>query len=867
MSPSPRPLLLTALVCALGTLAGCGMNADEIPGIPGDNKPLPGPCAVDQDCPNPSLFICNTALSRCEPACRTREDCEEGKRQQYALPMCDNPLGCQCDMNRCVVGLCAADADCGVDEVCRDGACGAPPAPALAASCQVTPEVVVGSPELSVVFGVWVKDASGRPVVPRDGATWSSLSPMATGGGTGVRAAFTLRVPGAEQDVVEARVGSAVCRARVMVLSPDVPDGGVRVLVFDELTGRPLPLASVAVSEVGGKMLSVALTGLDGVAWVPASGTVGLSAFHPDFGYLTLARHDVDDHRDVRMALRRNPQDFSGGVRVDFVEPRAAGVPAPMLRLGMTGLSVPGLFSELASGTLLGFEREVEVSAGGTRRLPLPSGTALWLEGGTPPPASAPGVAGICDGALAGVLNPEEAILSGTCGTRAAWGLTGSVPVAELPLNALEPGADPLLMLGRLLPLSPRFYSSVARDAAFRLVPTPGLSTGEPRPDTVAYSESVSLDFEGVRLAFPFAMRVPELPRYRGTYLDRAYVVSTVVAPGRGLVPLGLGAAANVAPADPNTDADVRVGRSGVVALRMAPAHHGLEGQPYRLLVGATSRAALDDASAGTATGFVVADLPGLTFDPLGEHPVEPTVDFLPIPEDARYNFDGAEAHGLQGRELRAAVDEPATLVRVVFTDRLGRRWTVLASPDELEEGIRVPRPPAGIEDRTYFGDHLGSRALLRVEVLQVTGRDARDTLGPSRLVAAGGPGLDHVGDLTRAASSLDVGRPEVTWLYPELEGQRLSRGSAVRVRVTGFRPGASAGADGRVRVMVRGGGKGCEEVLVSDSAASPATGEVQLQLPANCSGTGVSLIASLEDTEGALLRPPVFTSRGVDIP
>ncbi|MFY2559517.1 carboxypeptidase regulatory-like domain-containing protein [Corallococcus terminator] len=867
MSPSLRPLLLTALVCALGTLAGCAMGSDDIPGIPGDNKPLPGPCAVDQDCPDAALFICNTALSRCEPACRTRSDCEDRRRQQYALAMCDNPMGCQCDMNRCVVGLCATDVDCGADQVCRNGTCVVPPAATLAASCQVTPEVVVGSPGLSVVFGVWAKDAAGQPVVPREGATWTALSPMVTGGGTGARAAFTLKDSGAEREGVEARVGSVVCRARVAVLSPDVPAGGVRVLVVDELTGRPVPLTTLSVADVNGKLHATAQTGLDGVVWVPASGTVALSAFHPDFGYLTLARHDVEAHPDVRMTLRRNPVDYSGGVRVDFAETRTGTVPTPTLRLGMTGLSVPGLFSELSQGTLLGFEREVEVSAGGLRRLPLPSGTSLWLEGGTPAPAFAPGAAGVCDASLAGVVEPELAILTGTCGTRSAWALTGSVPVAELPLNALEPGADPLLTLGRMLPLSPRFYSSVARDAAFHLVPTPGLVTGTPRPDTVTYSERVSLDFEGVRLAFPFAVRVPELPRYRGTYLDRAYVLSTVVAPGRGLVPLGLGAAANIAPADPNTDADARLGRSGIIALRMAPAHHGLEGQPYRLLVGATSRAARDDAAAGTAASFVVADLPGLSFDPLGERPVEPSVDFLPIPEDARYNFDASESHGLRGRELRADVEAPATLVRVVFTDRLGRRWTVLATPDEVEDGIRVPSPPVGLEDRTYFGDHLGSRALLRVEVLQVTGRDARDVLGPSRLAAADGPGLDHVGDLTRAASSLDVGRPEVMWLYPELEGQRLSRGSAVRVRVTGFRPGVGDEADGRVRVVIRGGGKGCEEVLVSDSAVSPVTGEVQLQLPASCSGMGVLLIAALQDAEGSLLRPPVSVVRAVDIP
>jgi len=358
-------------------------------------------------------------------------------------------------------------------------------------------------------------------------------------------------------------------------------------------------------------------------------------------------------------------------------------------------------------------------------------------------------------------------------------------------------------------------------------------------------------------------VKVPALPRYQGTYLDRAYVLSTVAVPGRGLVPLGLGAAANVSPADPNTDADSPLGRPGVVAVRMAPAHHGLEGQPYRLLVGAVSRSARDDATAGFASSFVVADLPGLAFDPAGERPVEPPTGFLPIPESVAYNFHAAPVGDLAGRQLIADVESPATLLRVIFTNREGRRWTVLASPDDARKGLRVPSPPEGFADRTYFGDHLGTRALLRAELLQVVGRDARDALGPSRLVSAEGPGLEHVGDLTRAASVLDVGRPEVSWLYPELEGQRLGRGSAIRVKVSGFRPGA----DGRVRVTMLGATDCAGTVLVADTPVASTQGELELQLPKDCSGLGVSLVAALEDAQGELLVPPVVATRGVDIP
>ncbi|MCP3100411.1 carboxypeptidase regulatory-like domain-containing protein [Myxococcus sp. K15C18031901] len=866
MTPSFRLLLLTGAVWG-AALSACADSSADTPFIPGPTPDL-GPCTVDQDCPDAALFICNTALSRCEPACRTREDCGAARRGEYALSFCDTgSLGCQCDMQRCVVAVCATDVECGVDEVCRNGTCVAPPAAVLAASCQVTPDVVVGTEGALVSFGVWVQDAAGRPMVPREGVEWVAVSKSVAGTGSGTRAVFTLEAPGALADAVEVRVGTAVCRARVSVLSPDVPAGGLRVLAVDELTGRPIPAVTVMVSTPQGQGRSVALTGPDGTAWVPAAGEMGVSLFHADYGYLTLARHALRDGRDLRVALRRNPLDSSGGVRAEFAGLGGTGSSlSPTLQLGVTGLSVPGLFSEPSLDTLLGMEREVELNVlGGAQRLSLPSGSSLWLAGATPPAAKSPGVAGTCDRSLAGVVDPEVAILAGQCGTRAAWALTGSLPLAELPLQSLAPGADPLLTLGRVLPVSTRFFSSVARDAAFTLAPTPGLEEGAPDPLAAEYPQHVTHEFEGVRLAFPFAVRVPALPRFQGTFLDRAYVLTTVAVPGRGLVPLGLGAAANVAPADPNTDADARLGRPGVVFVRMAPAHHGLEGQPYRILVSAMSRSARDDSAAPFASSFIVADLSRLDFDPDGARPVEPPIGFLPVPESVAYNFDSKASGDLEGRQFVADVDTPATLLRVVFTNRLGRRWTVLATPDEARDGFRVPTAPEGHEDRTYSGDHLGSRALLRAELLQVTGRDARDALGPSRLASADGPGMEHVGDLTRAASVLDVGRPEVAWLYPELEGQRLSRGSAIRVKVSGFRPGADA--DGRVRVTLSGATACAGTVLVSEAPVASSSGEVELRLPAHCSGLGVSLVAALEDPRGALLVPPVVAVRAVDIP
>ncbi|MFP2933759.1 carboxypeptidase regulatory-like domain-containing protein, partial [Pyxidicoccus sp. 3LG] len=134
--------------------------------------------------------------------------------------------------------------------------------------------------------------------------------------------------------------------------------------------------------------------------------------------------------------------------------------------------------------------------------------------------------------------------------------------------------------------------------------------------------------------------------------------------------------------------------------------------------------------------------------------------------------------------------------------------------------------------------------------------------------------GWERLGDLMRAASSLDVGRPEVAWLFPELEGQALVRGTAVRLRVAGFRVGTSTSTgqvppvNGHVRITLRGG-TGCEDtVLVGDKDVAQGEGqEVEVKLPDGCSGMGVSLVAELADSDGFPLRPPATAVRGVDIP
>ncbi|RYZ41993.1 MAG: carboxypeptidase regulatory-like domain-containing protein [Myxococcaceae bacterium] len=817
-------------------------------------------CTVDQDCADASLFFCNTALSRCEAACRADEDCSVKRRgQQHAILACESQsLGCRCDANRCVPALCTGDEACEAGEVCRDGTCGPALAETVAASCRVVPERVVAPVGTSVRFEAWVSDVDGKAVVLPRGITWKAVAAGVTGDGTGARATFTLASPGAEAEAVEARVGSATCRARVTVLAPHVASEELRVLVTDALTGRPVEGASVLVSDTLGQTLARESTDAVGVARVAARGEVGVSVFHEDFGYLTLAHYDTKGSRDLRLPLRRNPTDREGGVRILFNNFAPVG-PGGALTLGLTGLSVPGLASEAAPGQVVGPERPVNLRLGdATRQFLVPDNTWVFGLGVLEQPdIIAPGIAGVCDSRLQDVTNPEEALRAGACGTRSAWALTAQVPPGGLPAGTMDPGTDPLLLLARALPQSGRFSSSLVRDVQFPLRP-PGGGDAMRLP-------LVTHDFRQVPLGFPFVVRLPALPPFRDGYPERALVLGTVAVPGRGLVPLGLGAAVNTSPSDPLTDTQPGLLTPGFVRVRMAPAHHGLEGQPYRLLALASSGALMGELSAGTGTSAVFAPLEAPRFDPEGAQPVTFSESFLSVPEGSRYNPDLLPWHGLLPREWRLDATVPlATVVRASFTNMAGRRWTVVMDGRRAVSGVRLPVPPSGFEDRTFQGDTEGSRASLSVEALRVTTAEGM-SLGALALAESGGLAPEDLAEATRSVSTLHQGRPQVLWVDP-VEGGSLARGATVRLKVDGFHVGPGLTDDGGVVLSVRGGGLGCDGLLLSSDRAT-RSGEVSLTLPTTCSGAEVVLAASLVDGLHLPLRPAVTAVRTVRVP
>jgi hypothetical protein len=265
--------LFSSLLCLGLMLSGCSEETLPLQAMS---------CSQHLDCPAAPASFCDPRSSRCAP-------------------------------------LCAQDSDCS-PLACRNGRCIAPPSAEAAASCQVHPDFVVGRSGMRIRFDVLVTDTAGEPLVPASGITWVAATGAVTGLGTGTSATFTLAAPSTAAEAVEARVGNTVCRARVTVLPAGIPPGMVRVIVTDELTGRPLPGAVVAVSNAQAHITATSETDAHGAAWVTATGEVGLSVFHEDHGYLTLAHYDTETGtRDLWLPLRRNPLELHGGARGTFI--------------------------------------------------------------------------------------------------------------------------------------------------------------------------------------------------------------------------------------------------------------------------------------------------------------------------------------------------------------------------------------------------------------------------------------------------------------------------------------------------------------------------------------------------------------------
>ncbi len=830
---------------------GCGKPAAVVDGgTPGTNE-----CTRDQDCPDPDLFQCSNF--ECVPSCRRKDDCSNAVRGTHQLSQCQGSLGCECEDFKCVGALCSEDSQCDPSTVCRNGQCVSPPAASSAARCQIAPDFVIGKTGTQVKLAVSASTPTG-PLVLKDGITWTALAGATlNGSGSGTTATFTLgaSTTGAAE-IVEAKIGGISCKSKARIL-PALTSGW-RAVVTDELSGRAITGGKLVVSDpaTGDTVSTVDIT--DGVAtFTSTASPVTVTAFHADYGYLTIANYvpSGPDARDLSFVLRRNQNDTYGGYKGTFT-----GVPqSPNVHAAIAGMSLPGSVTDLSLEQLLGATVPTDVKIGTVvdmKAVPLPAGVFLgFTDTQIKTQVAGQGLAGVCTTGD----NVETRISNGLCGTRTAWGLSGDVPISELPLDAFTTGGgiagiDFSKVLTRVLPIFKRFSSSVVRDVEFSLKPS-SLKPTDGGYDTSDFTPADHA-FQGVPLGFAFVVKSPDLPSYKNAPLDGVVLLGGATVAGRGVVPLGLGVGVNTNPVDGKVDSQSGL-PVGSLLLRMAPTHHGLEGSPYGIISIATSIKAATDANAGLAASAIFERLPTnkLIFDPTGATgSVQLTGTYLPIPEGARYNFTDSPLPALLKRTFKldaAAAVAGSSIVRVLFSDSAQHRWTVVFAPSDAESGFALPKPPSGLADRTYALNNPNlERSSMVVQTLKLNSAPGAggSAISFNGLVELNSTNADRLVDYTAAFTLLDYGSPGVSFLTPAKAGDTVPKNTDVKVKVSHFKLGTTAAEDGVVRLEIVGGTAQCQPAtpLVASTEVVQGKGEVLIRLPSDCTGNGVTLRARL---------------------
>ncbi|MFO0596328.1 MAG: hypothetical protein U0228_13515 [Myxococcaceae bacterium] len=871
-----RKTLWATFALAALAMTACGPTPPKPDGGTDGGGNMSSDCVDDTDCPDPTYFFCNTQTSKCEPSCRTAAQCNS-RPAEYTLDFCQGSLGCQCDEGKCVGSLCSADSDCG-SQVCRNGACVAPPANTAVAKCAITPDLQVFAAGQKAKFWVSAWDAQNNPVVIKDGATWTALGSAVTGSGTGNNAEFTAGSAAVTTatDSVQAAFGSITCKAKAIVVAAPAA-GNVGVSVIDELSGRPIAGAKVVLSDAMGAIIQQ--TGNDSVdtdaagtatlALTGSPATYSVSVFHPDFSYVTVANY-AGTSRLLSFALRRNALDTYGGYKGTFKNvPMTSNVHA-----ALAGMSLAGSITNLNITQLLGPSVPTDIVIGSAINqmdVPIPAGVYLGFGDQHIKDAIAgQGLNGVCGTTLTDPSSPpdETKISAGLCGTRSAWGLAGDVPLGDLPIDAVAGGLDNInvgMLLGRIVPIFKKFNSSIVRDVPFTLKPTPGASTGNPVYTDQAHYTSADHDFTQIPLAFNFVTKLPELPKFKGVYVDGVAIIGGASYPGRGVIPLGIGVGVNTNPVDGQVDKldPLAVGQIGV---RMAPTHHGIEGSHYGLLMAAISAKGLSDASAGIGASALFPRLPGnkLVFDPAGATPVDVSTQTFPVfPEGAKFNFTDAMDGTLRGRSFRmATAPTGVNVVRVSFSDSLETRWDVLV--DAATPGFTLPKPPGTLRDRLFSNGNAttGDRGTMVVQAFRMvndplTSGSAAVTF--TNFVELNETNADRTTDFLTAFSFLTYAPPAVSFKTPSTNPATVTAMSKLQISVKSFSVGTQGTDDGVVKVTFTPAGS-CPAVTLDAEAPMKGSGVVETTLAAGCTGA-VSITATLMKIDGTTPIAPAVSS------
>jgi|GEM_PF-2260928 len=638
----------------------------------------------------------------CLRACAAAADCA-------GVPGCEG-FSCVCDQGACIPISCSSSGECGAGRSCVGGVC-VEVREVEARSCRLSPPWATLRAGDEVRFAIAAFDAADRRIVPAPPFVLETSDfRRAVADGDLVRG-------GGEAGPVEvvAQVAGTTCSAEVLSLGERNPDR-VRVAVVNALSRLPVEGARVQVETALGPAL--ATTDARGEASfergsLPTPRT--LSVFHEDYAYVTLVEIEEDD---LFVPLLPNPDGplaggFSGAFRSPLFE-------ASRLNFGLAGASFPGNLLDLDAFVLVGPVERVEIDIGGARSADVSAGLVIglgntWFKQDYRVEA------------LPGACTDREASAEGRCGHRTAWGLAGGIPLEDVPFDAIQTGGevDAGKLLAELLPHVRRLRSAVVPSLPIEFAPRV-----DGRPDWAALPR---LDLEAsMRLSLRVDLALPPLP---SDLVDGAIAVVGARVPQEGVVPLGLTGA--VAEEGTRELFDAVRGRRGVLDLRFAPQHGGIEGSDYVVFAIAVNLqglsgglpCTLDERSGCTPISGLVAPASSL---PWGTVVDLSRLGFLALAD--RAVFDPAHRR----LDLGAPV-EGATLMRLEVLSR-GRVWHLYFAPER--GGVTFP-VPADMPDRME-----GSSASLQAMDADLD------------LDALLGPGGEDLSDFTlraRRFSTIDV--------------------------------------------------------------------------------------------------------------
>lgn len=590
----------------------------------------------------------------CHAACTVANDCAEAAG-------CGE-FGCVCEEGACIPTPCSASAECEEDRSCVAGTC-VEPEPVEAASCRLSPPFAAIRSGEKLAFSLEAFDSEGKLIVPTPAFQLETSDPNRAQAGK-------IHIVGGESvGAVEVlgRIGNVSCAAEVESYG-EPAEGKVRILAIDALSRLPVQGAHVQIEGVttGETTDERGLAIFDRDALPPAPRIV--SVFHEGYSYVSL--FDVSSS-DILVPLSRNPErplagGFTGTFKSELFEPSR-------LNFGLAGASFPGNLIDLDVFILVGPIERVEIDIGGARSADLSAGLVFGL-GNTWFKES------YRVEALPNACADRLASQEGRCGYRTAWGLAGGIPLEDLPLDAIESGGevDAGSLLAELLPNIRRLRSAIVPSIAVEALPRAG---GEPDWERLPKLDMVA----DKRLALRADVRIPPLP---GEAVDGVIGIVGAQVPHEGLVPMGLTGA--VAEEGSREIVDPVRGRNGVLDLRFAPLHGGIEGSDYVVFVLAVDLEGLSGGKACTAedrsgctpvSGLLTSakSLPwGSVVDLHGE-------GFLDFAEEALFD------PGARRLDVGAPV-EGATLMRLKILSK-GAGWELYFPADRTS--IEIPTPIA----------------------------------------------------------------------------------------------------------------------------------------------------------------------------